>query len=138
MKATAMDMHDLEMIIGQCYACRYPNFEDGLEYRRFRFEGTAYRETGVFLIGIDLDTGKEGKWSPRLVTRLEPIPEPALVPGREYPIRHGEKEGRMYVYSCYPAGGDYRITGKVNGRFVAALLSEIEVISLGSGVRHVV
>lgn len=131
-----MDMHDLELTVGQCYACRYPNFEDGLDYRRFRFEGTAYRDTGIFLIGIDLDTGHEGKWSPRLLTRLEAIPEPTLLPERGYTIRHNGKESRLYVYSCFPAGNDYRVTGKANGRFFVAALSEIEIVEAMEVVCH--
>ena len=122
-----MDILDLELLKGQCYAFRYPNFEDGLDYRRFRYEATTHRESGVYLTGVDLDTGREGKWSPDMITRLEKITEPELIPHRTYTVRHNGRELSLYVYACVPGECGYKVTGRANGQFFAAWMNELEI-----------
>lgn len=122
-----MDIADLELLPGACYAFRYPNLEDSLDLRRFRYEGTAHRSTGVYLVGVDLDSGHEGKWSPEMITRVEQIEEPQLIPHRTYAIRHEGVVLSLYVFSVFPAEGDFRVTGRVGGRFFAGWLSELGI-----------
>ncbi len=128
-----MHYPDVPFIPGQSYSFQYPNFEDSTDYRRMTFECLASRHGAVCVVGMDLNTGHEARWLPELMIDVQPY-EPVLIPQRFATCRHKGKEIELFVFSVYPQvdGDDFKVTGKVNGRFFAAWLSEIEVLPEGS------
>ena len=124
-----MHYPDVPFVHGQSYSFNYPTFVEGaVEFRRMTFECLVNRFGAQMIVGIDLNTGQENRWAPELMTDVKPY-EPVLIPGRFVDCRYKGKSLRLHVYSCFPSEakkGDYKITGKANGQFFTAWLSEIE------------
>lgn len=119
-----MHYPDIPFVPGQSYAFHYPNFEETTDLRRMTFESLVNRSGQILVVGIDLNTGNESRWLPELMIDVQPY-EPVLIPGRSYET----SAGSLFVFSVVPEvdGDDFKVTGRVNGRFFAAWLSEIAV-----------
>ena len=122
---------------GQTYAFRYPNFEGGTDYRRMLLESVDVIDGRVMITGTDLDHGNEGKWCFDMMQRVEAVAV-AVIPRHVYRCRWGGREVSLHVWSCYPnLDGNYRVTGKIKGHFVAMDIVELTEIELVDGRREV-
>lgn len=119
-----MDFFDAPFVPHQSYSFQYPSIEGGTAFRRMTFECLAARCGSQMIVGIDLDSGHEGRWLPSLMTDVQPY-EPTLVPQRFYSVDFKGRAVRLFVFSVTPSGDDYRVTGKINGAFVSVWQSEL-------------
>ena len=92
------------------------------------FECVASRHGSVCVVGSDLNTGQESRWLPELMIDVQPY-EPIILPQQSVDCIYQGKQIRLFVYSVFPEidGPDFKVTGKVAGRYFEAWLSELVV-----------